>query len=130
MNDKLIFINPDGKFKTSLQNETYKLQRILKNPDAISIYLISINKEFIIEVVFDAYVEYFCHRIKRGDTITSNKKKLFSLVENSDVFNWLEKESCGIFSFQSDNNAKHFQINTENDVIDIVTYNLIRLNVL
>jgi hypothetical protein len=113
-----------------MQNEAYKLQRILSDLDALSIYLVSANKEHTIEVIFDAYIEYFCHRSKRVMDLSTDKKELFSLVENSDIFFWLEKESCGIFSLQLYSDAKHFQINTENDVIDVVTYNFIKVNVL
>jgi hypothetical protein len=129
MNDNVMFINPDGKFNSVMQNEAYELQRILSDPDALSIYLVSTNKEHTIEVVFDAYIEYFCHRSKRVMDLSTDKKELFSLVENSDIFYWLEKEGCGTFSLETHNDAKHFQINAENDVIDIVTYNFMKVNV-
>jgi hypothetical protein len=130
MNDNVIFVNPDGKFNSVLQNEAYELQRILSDSDALSIYLVSTNKEHTVEVVFEAYIEYFCHRSKRVMDLSTDKRELFSMIVNSAIFYWLEKESCGTFSLQLDSDAKHFQINTENDVIDVVTYNFMKVNVL
>jgi hypothetical protein len=129
MNGKTILENPDGKFNTLSRDETYILRRIMSNPDALLTYLVSANNKHKIEAIFDGYIEYFRHTTKKDSLICADKKRLFSVVENSDIFIWLEKESCGTFSARK-NEAKHFQINTENDVIDIVTYGFIKVNVL